>query len=43
MMSAQGGRDRDHCAIVNILRIVNLLWRSLFSTVGSLGLGSGRN
>ena len=26
-----------HCATVNLLRIVNLLWRSILSTAGSFG------
>ena len=29
----------NHCAIVNLLRIVKLLRRSIFSTAGSFGLG----
>ena len=30
----------NHCAIVNLLRVVNLLWRSIFSTAGSFGIVS---
>ena len=29
----------NHCAILNLLRVVNLLRRSIFSTAGSLGQG----
>ena len=44
-MSAQGGRHRvNHCAVVNLLRIVNLLLRSIFSAAGSFGnQRKGRN
>ena len=38
MVSAQGGVSiANHCVIVNLLCIVNLLRRSIFSTAGSFG------
>ena len=45
-VSAQGGvAIVNHCAIVILLRVVNLLHRSFFSTTGSFGksLASGCN
>ena len=43
IVSAQGGvAIVNHCAIANLLRIVNLLRHSIFSTAGPLGLsGAG--
>ena len=37
MTSARGVAIVNHCAIVNLLRIVYLLRRSIFSTTGSFG------
>ena len=44
-VSVQGVPIVNHCAIVDLLRIVNLLRRSISSTAGSLGNGpfSGLN
>ena len=36
---AGGVAIANQCAIVSLLRTVNLLWRSLFSADGSFGLG----
>ena len=39
MVSVQGGfAIVDHCAIVNLLCVANLLRRSIFGTGGSFGL-----
>ena len=40
MCQRRRGAIANHCAIVNLLRIVHLLRRSIFSTAGSFGLGS---